>query len=170
MAGSRHRVTMRVNGSEHSVDVDSRELLTDVIRHRLGLTGTHVGCEHGACGACTVVLDGSLVRACLVFGVQADGADITTIEAFGNSASTLHPVQQAFWDEHGVQCGYCTPGMVLTTVKLLEENPDPSEEEIRAALSGNVCRCTGYVFIVEAVKAAAARLREGQDPRAEVAP
>jgi carbon-monoxide dehydrogenase small subunit len=147
---------MSVNGKERTVEVDSRELLTDVIRHRLELTGTHVGCEHGACGACTIVMDGQVVRACLLFGVQADGTDITTIEAFGRSASTLHPVQQAFWEHHGLQCGFCTPGIVLTAIKLLETNPRPTEQEIREALSGNICRCTGYVFVVEAVKAAAA--------------
>ena len=156
MGSSRHKVRLSVNGKERTVEVDSRELLTDVIRHRLGLTGTHVGCEHGACGACTIVMDGRVVRACLLFGVQADGTDITTIEAFGRSASTLHPVQQAFWEHHGLQCGFCTPGMVLTAIKLLETNPQPTEEEIREALSGNICRCTGYVFVVEAVKAAAA--------------
>ena len=156
MGNSRHKVRLSVNGKERTVEVDSRELLTDVIRHRLGLTGTHVGCEHGACGACTIVMDGRVVRACLLFGVQADGTDITTIEAFGRSASTLHPVQQAFWEHHGLQCGFCTPGMVLTAIKLLETNPQPTEEEIREALSGNICRCTGYVFVVEAVKAAAA--------------
>ena len=156
MGNSRHKVRLSVNGKERTVEVDSRELLTDVIRHRLELTGTHVGCEHGACGACTIVMDGRVVRACLLFGVQADGTDITTIEAFGRSASTLHPVQQAFWEHHGLQCGFCTPGMVLTAIKLLETNPQPTEEEIREALSGNICRCTGYVFVVEAVKAAAA--------------
>jgi aerobic-type carbon monoxide dehydrogenase small subunit (CoxS/CutS family) len=160
MPTSRHRITLTVNGSERSVDVESRELLTDVIRHRLGLTGTHVGCEHGACGACTIVMDGQLVRSCLLFGVQTDGAEITTIEALGRSASTLHPVQQAFWERHGLQCGFCTPGMVLTAMKLLEANPSPTEEQIRMALSGNVCRCTGYVFIVEAVQAAAELLAE----------
>jgi len=155
VASSRHRVTVRINGTERSLEVDSRELLSDMIRHRLGLKGTHVGCEHGVCGACTIVMDGRLVRSCLLFGVQADGAEITTIEALGSSASNLHPVQVAFWEKHGLQCGFCTPGMVLTAMKLLEENPRPTEEEIRAALSGNVCRCTGYVFVVEAVKAAA---------------
>jgi aerobic carbon-monoxide dehydrogenase small subunit len=160
MPTSRHRITLTVNGRERSVDVESRELLTDVIRHQLGLTGTHVGCEHGACGACTIVMDGQLVRSCLLFGVQMDGAEITTIEALGNSASALHPVQQAFWERHGLQCGFCTPGMVLTAMKLLEANPSPTEEEIRMALSGNVCRCTGYVFIVEAVQAAAELLAE----------
>ena len=165
MASSRHSITTRVNGAERTVEVDARELLTDVLRHRLALTGTHVGCEHGACGACTVVLDGKLVRACLIFAVQADGADIVTIEAFGSSASNLHPVQAAFWEKHGLQCGFCTPGMVLTAMKLLEESPTPTEEEIRAALSGNICRCTGYVFIVEAVKAAAERMvSEGTTP------
>jgi carbon-monoxide dehydrogenase small subunit len=155
MTSSRHRITLEVNGIEHTLDVEARELLTDVIRHRLGLTGTHVGCEHGACGACTIVMDGRLVRSCLLFGVQSHGAAITTIESLGSSAATLHPVQQAFWEHHGLQCGYCTPGMVLTAIKLLEENPSPTEEEIRMALSGNVCRCTGYVFVVEAVQAAA---------------
>lgn len=155
MASSRHRVTARVNGAERIIEIDARELLSDVIRHRLGLTGTKVGCEHGACGACTIVMDGQLVRSCLLFGVQADGAEITTIEALASSASGLHPVQTAFWEKHGLQCGFCTPGMILTAMKLLEENPRPTEEEIRAALSGNICRCTGYVFVVEAVKAAA---------------
>jgi len=155
LASSRHRVTARVNGAERIIEIDARELLSDVIRHRLGLTGTKVGCEHGACGACTIVMDGQLVRSCLLFGVQADGAEITTIEALASSASGLHPVQTAFWEKHGLQCGFCTPGMILTAMKLLEENPRPTEEEIRAALSGNICRCTGYVFVVEAVKAAA---------------
>ena len=152
-------VTTRVNGTEHSRTVEARLLLSDFIRHELGLTGTHVGCEHGVCGACTVLLDGEPVRSCLLFAVQVEGARIETIESLPSEPTELHPVQQAFWEKHGLQCGFCTPGMVLTAKALLEHNPAPTEQEIRLALEGNICRCTGYVFIVEAVQHAAELLR-----------
>src|SRR5690606_29158313 len=119
---------------------------------------THVGCEHGVCGACTVLVDGATVRSCLMFAVQIDGSELSTIEGIAPGRDALHAVQQAFWDKHGLQCGFCTPGMIMATVALLEENPDPTEEEIRHALAGNVCRCTGYVYIVEAVREAAKQL------------
>jgi carbon-monoxide dehydrogenase small subunit len=144
-------ITLRVNG----------ERLSDFLRQDLRLTGTHVGCEQGVCGACTVLLDGEPVRSCLLFAVQAEGCHIETIESLGSDPSSLHPVQQAFWEKHGLQCGFCTPGMVLTAKALLEHNPAPTDEEIRLALEGNICRCTGYVFIVEAVRHAAELLREG---------
>jgi carbon-monoxide dehydrogenase small subunit len=150
-----HQVTLRVNGVQRSALAPSRKLLSDFIRQDLGLTGTHVGCEHGVCGACTVLLDGQPVRSCLMFAVQADGAELETIEGLASAPDDLHPIQQAFWEHHGLQCGFCTPGMVLTAKALLEENPNPTEEEIREAIAGNICRCTGYVFIVEAIKAAA---------------
>jgi carbon-monoxide dehydrogenase small subunit len=156
-----HEVRLRVNGVERSAHTPSRKLLSDFIREDLGLTGTHVGCEHGACGACTVLLDGQPVRSCLMFAVQADGAEVETIEGLAGGPEDLHPIQQAFWDHHGLQCGFCTPGMVLTAKALLEENPNPSEAEIRNAIAGNICRCTGYVFIVDAIRAAAGL---GQQP------
>jgi aerobic-type carbon monoxide dehydrogenase small subunit (CoxS/CutS family) len=155
MPAERHVVRATINGVEQTVEVDSRELLSDVIRHKLGLTGTKVGCEHGACGACTVIYNGRIVRSCLMFGVQANGADIRTIESLGSSAADLHPVQRAFWENHGLQCGFCTPGMILAATRLLETNQEPTEAEIRDALSGHICRCTGYVFIVKAIQAAA---------------
>jgi carbon-monoxide dehydrogenase small subunit len=158
-----HEVRLRVNGVERAGLAPSRKLLSDFIRQDLGLTGTHVGCEHGACGACTVLLDGQPVRSCLMFAVQADGAEIETIEGLASGPDDLHPIQQAFWDHHGLQCGFCTPGMVLTAKALLQENPDPSDAEIREAVAGNICRCTGYVFIVDAIRAAAGSMREGRD-------
>jgi carbon-monoxide dehydrogenase small subunit len=158
-----HEVRLRVNGVERSGHGPSRRLLSDFIRQDLGLTGTHVGCEHGACGACTVLLGGQPVRSCLMFAVQADGAEIETIEGLASGPDDLHPIQQAFWDHHGLQCGFCTPGMVLTAKALLEENPDPSDAEIREAIAGNLCRCTGYVFIVDAIKAAAGSMRAPRD-------
>jgi len=148
-------LTITVNGKAERVEAVPRKLLCDVIREDLRLTGTHVGCEQGVCGSCTVLLDGTPVRSCLMFAVQADGASIETIESLATDASNLHPIQNAFWEKHGLQCGFCTPGMVLTAKAFLEENPDPSEEEIRHAIAGNICRCTGYVFIVEAIQAAA---------------
>jgi len=154
----RHDIHMTVNGEPHSVTVPARKLLADCLREDLRLTGTHVGCEQGVCGACTVVMDGRPVRSCLLFAVQAQGAELETIESLGQSAEDLHPVQQAFWDHHGLQCGFCTPGMVLTAKALLEENPRPTEDEIREAIAGNICRCTGYVFIIDAIQAAAERL------------
>jgi carbon-monoxide dehydrogenase small subunit len=148
------RVSLVVNGARHELDLEPRELLVYVLRDRLGLTGTNVGCDTSSCGACTVLLDGESVKSCTVLGVQADGAEITTIEGLATNGE-LHPVQEAFHAEHALQCGYCTPGMVLAAVGLLDENPAPSEEEIRSALEGNLCRCTGYHNIVRAVQAAA---------------
>ncbi len=153
-ASERVTVRMVVNGQERAVTVEPRWLLSDVLRDELGLTGVHVGCEHGVCGSCTVLWEGEPVRSCLTFAVQADGAHIETVEALG-TPDQLDPIQTAFWEKHGLQCGYCTPGMVLTAKALLDRVPHPSEEEIRAALSGNLCRCTGYQFIVEAVERAA---------------
>jgi carbon-monoxide dehydrogenase small subunit len=154
-------VTVTINGEELSVDVEPRLLLVHLLREKLGFTGAHVGCDTTSCGACTVLLDGVPVKSCTVFAVQADRREITTVEGL-ERPDGLHPIQEGFREEHGLQCGFCTPGMMLTAVALLEENPDPSEEEIRWALSGNVCRCTGYQNIVKAVRYAAAKLREGE--------
>ena len=150
-------VQLRVNGEPRSGIAEPRTLLSDFVRHELDLTGTHVGCEHGICGACTVSVNGELVRSCLMFAVQVEGADIETVEGLAQG-ETLHPIQIAFRENHGLQCGFCTPGLLITTRALLETTPDPSEDEIREFLSGNVCRCTGYIGIVEAVKAAARSL------------
>jgi carbon-monoxide dehydrogenase small subunit len=151
-------MSLRVNGRIHRLFAEPRKLLSDVLREDCGLTGTHVGCEHGVCGACTILLDGAPARACLLYAVQAQSSEITTIEAFGGEK--LSPVQQALHEEHGLQCGFCTPGIVVTMEAWLGENPDPTEAEIREALSGNLCRCTGYHNIVAAVAKAAARRRE----------
>ena len=148
------RVSITVNGDEHSLELEPRELLVYVLRERLGLTGTNVGCDTSSCGACTVLLDGESVKSCTLLGVQADGHELTTIEGLATNGS-LHSVQDAFHQEHGLQCGYCTPGFVMATVSLLRENPNPSEDQIRHALEGNLCRCTGYHNIVRAVQAAA---------------
>ena len=158
-----HAVSVTVNGRSHRREVEPRLLLSDFLRHELGLTGTHVGCEHGVCGACTVLLDGEAVRSCLLLAVQADGREVTTVEGLapGGVPEELHPLQAAFREAHGLQCGFCTPGFLMTLVPFLEENPDPSEEEIRHALSGNLCRCTGYQNIVAAVKLAARRTAPG---------
>ena len=153
-------VRVTVNGEPRQGFAEPRTLLADFLRQELGLTGTHVGCEQGVCGACTVRVDGELVRSCLMFAVQAEGASIETVEGMARGAE-LHPIQQAFHEEHGLQCGFCTPGLLLATAALLETDPDPSEAEIRLALSGNVCRCTGYVGVVAAVQAAGRKLREG---------
>ena len=153
-------VTVTVNGEARSAEVEPRLLLAHFLRQTLGLTGTHIGCDTTSCGACTVLLDGVPVKSCTVLAVQADGRSVQTVEGLA-AGGTLHPVQQAFHEQHGLQCGYCTPGMMLTTVALLEENADPSEEEIRWALSGQICRCTGYQNIVKAVQQAGAALREG---------
>jgi carbon-monoxide dehydrogenase small subunit len=157
---SEHAVAMslRINGQTHRLFAEPRKLLSDVLREDCGLTGTHVGCEHGVCGACTILLDGVPARSCLLYAVQAQNSEITTIEAFGTEK--LSPVQQALHEEHGLQCGFCTPGIVVTMEAWLGENPDPTEAEIREALSGNLCRCTGYHNIVTAVTKAAARRRE----------
>ena len=147
-------ITLRVNGFERTAAVEPRRSLVDFLRHDLGLMGTHIGCEHGVCGACTVMLNGRTVRSCLLFAAQIDGAEIITIEGIGTDEA-LHPLQLAFQQHHALQCGFCTPGMILAALELLRDNADPSEEEIRIGLSGNLCMCTGYVNIVRAVRAAA---------------
>ncbi|MBA2384317.1 MAG: (2Fe-2S)-binding protein [Actinobacteria bacterium] len=149
------RVLLEVNGARHELDLEPRELLVYVLRDRLGLTGTNVGCDTSSCGACTVLVSGEAVKSCTILGVQADGLEVTTIEGLAEDGE-LHPIQQAFHAHHGLQCGYCTPGMVMSAVSLLADNPRPNEEEIRHALEGNLCRCTGYHNIVEAVRSAAA--------------
>ena len=146
-------ITLTVNGVPHEVRAEPRALLVHVLRDQLGLTGTHIGCDTSQCGACTVLLDGQAVKSCSVLAVQAAGAAITTIEGVG--ANGLHPLQQAFWEKHGLQCGFCTPGMIMTSVDLLKNNPSPSEEEIRRGIEGNLCRCTGYQNIVKAIQYAA---------------
>jgi len=151
-------VSLNVNGTQYKRTVEPRLLLSDFLRHDLGLTGTHVGCEHGVCGACTVLFDGQPVRSCLMFAVQANGHEVTTVEGLG-TPENLHPIQEAFREKHGAQCGFCTPGFLLTLVPFLEDNPDPTEQEIREAISGNLCRCTGYQHIVDAVQFAAERMK-----------
>ena len=148
------RVSLAVNGVRHELDLEPRELLVYVLRDRLGLTGTNVGCDTSSCGACTVLLNGESVKSCTLLGVQADGMELTTIEGLSSNGD-LHPLQQAFHEQHGLQCGYCTPGMVMAAASLLAQNPEPSEAEIRHALEGNLCRCTGYQNIVAAVRTAA---------------
>ena len=165
-------ITVTVNEKTYTRQVEPRLLLSDFLRHEIGLTGTHVGCEHGVCGACTILFDGESARSCLMFAVQADGHSITTVEGLSSLTPTplplgegqgvrgeLHPIQQAFWEAHGLQCGFCTPGILMTLVPFLKQNPDPTEEEIRHAISGNLCRCTGYQHVVDAVKLAAERMR-----------
>ena len=147
-------ITVTVNGQVHAGSVEPRQLLVHFLRDSLGLTGTHVGCDTSNCGACTVHLDGDAVKSCTVLAVQADGGEVTTIEGLGSDGN-LHPLQEAFWEHHGLQCGYCTPGMIMAGADLLTKNPDPSEEEVREALAGNLCRCTGYHNIVKAVLSAA---------------
>jgi carbon-monoxide dehydrogenase small subunit len=149
-----NRVSLAVNGVRHDLDLEPRELLVYVLRDRLGLTGTNVGCDTSSCGACTVLVDGEAVKSCTMLGVQADGVEVTTIEGLASNGD-LHPLQQAFHERHGLQCGYCTPGMVMAAVSFLADNPDPTEAEIRHALEGNLCRCTGYQNIIEAVQSAA---------------
>ena len=151
-------ICITINGRDYRGEAEPRRLLVDFIRDDLGLTGTHVGCEHGVCGTCTVLLDNVPVRSCLMFAVQADGAQLRTVEGLAPSATALHPLQQSFWELHGLQCGFCTPGILLTAEALLKENPDPSEEEIREWISGNLCRCTGYQNIVAAIQDAAKKL------------
>ena len=164
-AHERVEVTVTVNGVPRSAQVPPRRLLSDFLRHDLRLTGTHVGCEHGVCGACTVLLDGAPMRSCLTFAVSVDGHELTTIEGLAAADGDLHPVQQAFHDHHGLQCGYCTPGFVLSACGFLAEHPDPDDEEIREGMAGNLCRCTGYRGILDAVKQAADQLRaSGDDP------
>ncbi|MBM3600566.1 MAG: (2Fe-2S)-binding protein [Alphaproteobacteria bacterium] len=158
MSDERHRVATTVNGTRHQRDVDGRLLLSDFLRHVLGLTGTRVGCEHGVCGACTIQYDGLPVRSCLMLAVQADGHEIATVEGLAGKDGTLHPLQQALRDTHGLQCGFCTAGILMTMTAFLAEHPKPTEPDIREALSGNLCRCTGYQHIVEAVTLAASRM------------
>ena len=153
-----HNIHVTINGTEHAGDVDSRLLLVHYVREVLRLTGTHIGCDTTHCGACTLLLDGEPVKSCTVLAVQADGSDMKTVEGLAQNG-TLHPIQEGFWEEHGLQCGFCTPGMMMTIYALLERNPDPSEMDIREAISGNLCRCTGYVNIVKAVQHAAAKMR-----------
>ncbi len=160
---ARHEVTVTVNGQTYTRQVEPRLLLSDFLRHELGLTGTHVGCEHGVCGACTVLFDGQAVRSCLMFAVQANGHEITTVEGLAPDEQHLHPLQQAFWEAHGLQCGFCTPGILMSLVPFLQANPDPDEAAIREALSGNLCRCTGYQNIVEAVRLAAEKMQADGD-------
>lgn len=155
------RVSVRVNGERREDDVPPRLLLVHWLRDELGLTGTHVGCETSVCGACTIHLNGRAVKSCTLFAVQADGQELTTIEGLARG-DRLHPMQIGFWEEHGLQCGYCTPGMIMSAAQLIADNPNPSEAEIREALEGNVCRCTGYQQIVNAVEHAARRVREGE--------
>jgi aerobic carbon-monoxide dehydrogenase small subunit len=156
------RITLEVNGNSYTETISTRTTLADFLRHQLRLTGTHLGCEHGVCGACTILIDGRSARSCLMLAVQADGHRITTVEGLEDRDGTLHPLQQAFADHHGLQCGFCTPGMLTTLVELLRDNPDPSEEEVRVAISGNLCRCTGYQSIVTATLDAAKRIRLGR--------
>ena len=155
-------ISLTVNGAQRDLDVEPRRLLVQAIREDLDLTGTHVGCDTSQCGACTVHVDGKAVKSCTMLAVQADGAAVTTIEGMATSADQLHPLQTAFWEKHGLQCGFCTPGMIMIAADLLARNGDPTEEEIRHALSGNICRCTGYHNIVAAIKAAAVAMRESR--------
>ncbi len=154
------KITLTVNGKTYrDEEVEVRYHLADFLRQQLGLTGTHLGCEHGVCGACTILLDGRTARSCLMLAVQADGADILTIEGIARGPDELHPLQEAFRDNHGLQCGFCTPGMLTTLLEFLDDNPDPTEQEVRIAIAGNLCRCTGYQGIVAAALDAAGRLR-----------
>ena len=151
-------LSVRVNGASHTRTVEPRLLLSDFLRQELNLTGTHVGCEHGVCGACTILMDGEAVRSCLVFAVQVDGHELTTVEGLAAGDDALHPLQAAFRDAHGLQCGFCTPGFLMTLIPFLRDNPTPTDREIREGISGNLCRCTGYQNIVEAVRLAAERM------------
>ena len=159
---SKHTITMNVNGTSVTKEVESRLLLVHFIREDLDLTGTHIGCDTTSCGACTVMMNGRTVKSCTVFAVQANGAEIETIEGVANGAE-LHPIQEGFWEKHGLQCGYCTPGMIISAKHLLSKNPNPSEEEIRQGISGNLCRCTGYNKIVEAIQYAAEKMNSAEE-------
>jgi carbon-monoxide dehydrogenase small subunit len=160
---AQHQIRVKINGAEQKAEVESRLLLVHLLRETLGMTGTHIGCDTTHCGACTVLLDGAPVKSCTVLAVQADGREVMTVEGL-EQGGKLHAVQNGFWQEHGLQCGYCTPGMLVTSFALLKENADPSELEIRQAISGNLCRCTGYVNIVKSVQHAAAELRADANP------
>ncbi|HKF17080.1 MAG TPA: (2Fe-2S)-binding protein [Candidatus Dormibacteraeota bacterium] len=152
-----HRIALVVNGKRRAAEVESRRLLVDFLREDLGLVGTHIGCEHGVCGTCTVLMNGESVRSCLTFAVQADGAEVLTVEGLASDGQ-LHPLQEAFWEKQGLQCGYCTPGMLLRAYEILKENPEPTPEQVREGIASNLCRCTGYQFIVEAVLEAAEQM------------
>ncbi len=154
------QIIINVNGTDHKRAVEPRVSLGDFLRHEMGLTGTHFGCEHGVCGACTVLVNGVSIRSCLMFAVQADGCKIETVEGLSQAGAPLHPLQQAFRDQHALQCGFCTPGMLMTLIELLSETNNPTEDEVRDAISGNICRCTGYQPIVEAAMQAAKAMRE----------
>jgi carbon-monoxide dehydrogenase small subunit len=154
-------ITVTVNGKRHEQQVEVRLTLADFLRQQLGLTGTHLGCEHGVCGACTILLDGNSTRSCLMLAVQANGHEIATVEGLAPTPDRLHPLQEAFRDNHGLQCGFCTPGILMTLVEFLRDNPNPTEQEVRVAISGNLCRCTGYQGIVAAALDAAKRMRKG---------
>jgi len=158
-------IAVTVNGARHEESVPVRLTLADFLRHRLGLTGTHLGCEHGICGACTILLDGQSARSCLMLAVQADGHAIMTVEGIAPGDGSLHPLQEAFRDHHGLQCGFCTPGILMTLIEFLRDNPEPTEQDVRIAISGNLCRCTGYQNIVTAALDAARRLRSGDGGR-----
>jgi carbon-monoxide dehydrogenase small subunit len=160
-------VSIRVNDQKKEGDVEPRLLLVHFLRENLNLTGTHIGCDTSNCGACTVLVNGKAVKSCTMFAVQADGKEVTTVEGLANEGK-LHPIQEGFWEKHGLQCGFCTPGMMIAGIALLQRNPNPTEEEIRRGISGNLCRCTGYVKIVEAIQYAAQKLRETQQQRVEV--
>lgn len=164
--GETRKISVTINGKKYEEEVEVRFHLADFIRQQLGLTGTHLGCEHGVCGACTILLNGQSARSCLMLAVQADGQEILTIEGIAPSEDELHPLQEAFRDNHGLQCGFCTPGMLTTLLEFLEENPDPTEEEVRIAISGNLCRCTGYQGIVAAALDAAKDCRQKKRLRA----
>jgi aerobic-type carbon monoxide dehydrogenase small subunit (CoxS/CutS family) len=151
-------IAVTVNGDRHEAEVEPRMLLVDFLRERLDLVGAHIGCEHGVCGTCTVLMNGETIRSCITFAVQADGSELTTVESLADGAE-LHPLQEAFWEKQGLQCGYCTPGMLLRSLELLRENPQPSAEQVREGISSNLCRCTGYQFIIEAVLDGAERMR-----------
>jgi carbon-monoxide dehydrogenase small subunit len=157
---AKHSITMTINGTEHSAEVDSRLLLVHLLRDELRLTGTHIGCDTTHCGACTVLIDGEPMKSCTVLAVQADGRQVKTVEGLADNGN-LHPLQEGFWEEHGLQCGYCTPGMLMTSYALLQRNSDPSELDIREAISGNLCRCTGYVNIIKSVRYAAEKMQQG---------
>jgi aerobic-type carbon monoxide dehydrogenase small subunit (CoxS/CutS family) len=159
MQPDRHDIELSVNGTTYRRGVESRMLLSDFLRHELLLAGTHVGCEHGVCGACTILVDGLSVRSCLMLAVQSNGHELSTVEGLATDGGELHPIQKAMHDHHGLQCGYCTPGILMTMTAFLKENPAPSEHEVREALSGNLCRCTGYQNIVDAMMAAAQAMR-----------
>ena len=161
-ANEQRKISLKVNGKLYEEVVESRMTLVDFLREKLWLTGTHVGCEHGVCGACTILMNGQTVRSCLLFAVQADRAELNTVESLAKG-DELHPIQEAFWEHHALQCGFCTPGFLMTALALLKENPKPTPEEIRIAISGNLCRCTGYENIVQAIAAASAQMQGGNE-------